>query len=99
MQHGETWSNMVQDGLKWCRMVQDFARWCKMVQHGATKTSVNGPTRLNFRDDNLVSIARSYGIGERIKRGIELEQAMKYARNLELGVYKDLVESKSFRVS
>ena len=27
----------------------------------ATKTSVNGPTRLNFRSDNLANVARSYG--------------------------------------
>ena len=53
-----------------------FAVQCRISS--ATKTSVNGPTRLNFRDDNLVSIAGSYGIGRRIEKGIELEQAMKY---------------------
>ena len=42
-----------------------FAVQCRISS--ATKTSVNGPTRLNFRDDNIVSTAGTYVIG-RIER-------------------------------
>ena len=43
----------------WRWEVYFFAVQCRISS--ATKTSVNGSTRLNFRSDNLANVARSYG--------------------------------------
>ena len=54
-----------------------FAVQCRISS--ATKTSVNGPTRLNFRSDNLANVARSYGsMVQPCRTGIEFFLSKSY---------------------